>query len=157
MSSLATEVSPIEVRPASLDDMSDILRMGQQFCAALDESFDRDSVIAHIEALVESPMATAFVAEQSGSVFGMVSGVCLPNYFDNSRLIATELWWWVDTDHRSKGVGVNLLHALESWAKSIGAERLSMMAMEGLGRNAVECMYLKSGYRRFETTYLKEF
>lgn len=143
------------VRDATRDDMKDILRMGRQFCKALDEKFDRESVVAHVEWLIDDDRTVAMVAEDDG-VVGMVSGVCIPNYFDNSRLMATEMWWWVDEGARTAGIGTALIDELESWAKGMGAERLSMMVMEQLDTRIVK-IYNERGYRRHETTYLKEF
>lgn len=145
----------MKVRPATHEDMQDILRMGEQFCDALDEHFDKASVVEHVTWLIETDCCTAMVAEDDGVVLGMVSGVCIPNYFDNTRKMAAEMWWWVDVDARGAGIGIALIDALESWAKGMGAERLSMMVMHQLDTSIVK-IYGKRGYRKHETTYLKE-
>jgi GNAT superfamily N-acetyltransferase len=148
----------VNVRTATHDDLGDILRMGRQFCAALDEDFDRESVAEHVEWLIDTDHCTAMVAINiEGKAVGMVSGVAIPNYFDNRRVMAAEMWWWVDQDARDAGIGTALIDALESWAIEAGADRLSMMVMHQLSDGAVEAIYEKRGYRKHETTYLKEF
>ena len=144
------------IRAATHDDMGDILRMGRSFCKALGEKFDRQSVCEHVEWLIETDICTALVCEFEGEVVGMVSGVCIPVYFDSSRTQASEMWWWVDEDARELGVGTELIDGLESWARQAGAERLSMMMMHDLDKS-IASIYEKRGYHIHESTFLKEF
>lgn len=147
----------MKTRLATLDDMVDILRMGRAFCKALNENFDRQSVAEHVEWLITEEICTVFVCEDDElGVVGMVSGVIIPVYFDNARVQATEMWWWVEDKARRLGVGTALIDALESWAKAQGALRLSMMIMHELDTSITE-IYEKRGYRLHESTYLKEF
>lgn len=80
----------------------------------------------------------------------------MPTPWDNSKLTATELWWYVDQDARNAGIGGQLMDALESWAVDAGAFRLSMMTIVGIAPG-VEKMYTNRGYKERERTFLKEF
>ena len=145
------------IRAATHEDMESILRMGRNFCQALGEKFDRRSVCEHVEWLIDNDISTVLVCEvEEIGVVGMVSGVYIPVYFDNSRTQATEMWWWVDEEARKLGVGTELIDGLESWARQAGAERLSMMIMHQLDKSIVQ-IYEKRGYHIHESTFLKEF
>lgn len=147
----------MQVRQAILDDMLDILRLGRQFCEALGENFDRHSVVEHVDMLLEMSNAEVLLVEDEGYVVGMAAALHLPLYIDSSQKVASELWWWVDPEYRNAGAGSALLDGLESWARSEGCTRMSMMLMEELpGSRGVESMYYVSGYKAHERTFVKE-
>lgn len=143
------------IRDATRDDLLAILRMGREFATAIGEAYDRESIVQTCEWLMDDAECTLKVYE-NGAVHGMAGAVIVPMFIDRKRKQATELFWWVDADHRRGGAGAQLLNGLESWAFEAGADRLSMMAMQVLDSGVGE-LYERFGYEVTETTYLKEF
>src|SRR5881409_1358387 len=83
-----------------------------------------DEVVARLARLKEFPSATALVAEQDGSVVGLVTG----HVFHSIH--ATELVAWlttlaVDAQYQQMGIGRQLCGAVEQWARGHGAARVS--------------------------------
>lgn len=145
------------IREARLDDLVDFLRLGRQFAALAGEPFDRESLVQHVEWIIEGENTVAFVFddEQVG-IIGIVAGIYFPTFWDSEHISASELWWFVDSEFREAGVGTALMDALESWAMDRGANRLSMMLIADIAPG-VEKIYEKKGYTLREQTYLKEF
>jgi GNAT superfamily N-acetyltransferase len=137
------------MRPATRDDLPELLRMGRAFCAAISEGCERESIVETLEMLIDEDFGVLLYDEGA-----MVGGLLVPHFFDKSRLMATELFWWVDEEVRGNGVGVKLLNGLESWARAHGAERLSMMSMTALDKG-VGKIYERHGFKHFESHYVK--
>lgn len=146
----------MNVREATKDDMMIFLEMAREFAKLADEPLDRESLCLHIEWIVDAENTTAFIAEDdAGQALGICGGIWFPTPWDNSKITATELWWFVKGGARKAGVGRALKHRLESWAREIGAWRLSMMTIVGIDPG-VEKMYEADGYRERERTFVKE-
>lgn len=134
---------------ATHEDLPALLRMGRAFCEALGEDCDTGTMQATAVNLIDNPMGVMLVEDG-----GMAGALCYPHFFNASRLIAQELFWWVEPGARGRGVGVKLLHDLEQWALNMGAERLLMVSMASLPNVGV--LYERKGYRAFEQTWIKE-
>ena len=137
------------MRKATKDDMLEIVRMGQAFADALGEEHDITSILQTANNLIDNDIGVILIDDHA-----MAGALVVPNFFHNSRLIATELFWWVDKEARGNGSGKKLLNGLESWAKEQGAERLTMVGMESLDPR-VGLLYEKAGYTKFETNYVR--
>lgn len=149
-------MKPVNVVAATHDDIGHFLGMGRKFATLADEPFDRESLTQHLEWILDEERAAAFLAvDVDGKVVGIVAGLWLPTPWDNSKITATEMWWFVDPEARNAGIGTALMDALESWARDVGAWRLSMMLIEGISPG-VEQMYEKRGYVPREKTFVKE-
>ena len=139
------------MRLATIDDLPEIVRMGTEFADALGEASDTASIEDTAINLIESDIGVLLIEDHA-----MAGALVVPNFFNSDRLIATELFWWVDKDARGNGIGARLLNGLESWAKECGAERLSMISMASLS-GSIGKLYEKAGYRQFETSYMRKF
>lgn len=114
--------------------------------------FDAGAVLDGLTALIGSPIGVTLVQEKEGSVVvGAIGGLVGP-HFVSGGLAASELFWWVEPEHR--GSGVRLLFAYEAEAKRRGATVSSMIAPDG--SEDVESIYRRRGYRRAEAYYMKE-
>ena len=82
---------------------------------------------------------------------GFIGGMATKMFF-NKDLLATELFWWVDPQYRSRKSLV-LKEAFEFWAKRIGAKYISLSSPANDPR--VERFYVRSGYENIENAYLK--
>ena len=138
------------MRPAEHKDIPDIVRMGKAFASALGEDHDAESIEITARELIDSDIGVILIEDHA-----MAGALVVPNFFHKSRLIATELFWWVDKEARGNGAGLRLLNGLESWAKSKDAERLTMVGMESLDPR-IGVLYKRAGYKKFETSYVRK-
>jgi len=145
----------MKIRSAVHEDIPHFLTMGRKFAEAADEPFDRESLTQHLEWILEDEHTIAYIVFDGDQAVGIVAGIWIPTFWDNSKITATELWWWVEEDARMSGVGTMLMDALESWARNAGAWRLGMMTIVGLAPG-VEEIYRKRGFRPRENTFVKE-
>lgn len=144
------------IRDAVESDFGGIINLAKQFTKLADEPFDEESCINHLEWLMGEDYSTVMVCEDSdGHIVGMVSGICAPVFWDESKKTAAELWWYVDPVSRGNGVGGLLLTGLEKWARNMGAWRLSMMSI-GDATPGIEKLYESRGYAPKERTFVKE-
>jgi len=144
-----------DIRRATEADVPTLVRMFTEFVATSQYrqyvGEDASFCTAQMQRLIASDFAAIFVVERDGAVIGMLGGIVFQQPF-SGELIASELFWWLDTAHR--GHGAWLLKRFEKWAKELGAVRVSMMApidkprvaetYEGLQYVAVETVYQRN-------------
>lgn len=86
---------------------------------------------------------------------GMVAAMATQPIFSDVK-IAGELIWWVDVEYRQTRAGLELLNALETWAKQSGCSAITMTLLEDPNFDKIDGIYKKFGYRPSERSYLKE-
>ena len=146
------------IRKATINDMPDVLRMGQEFYKEAPYSipFDVDSLRETVIEFIEADEADAIllVSEVDGKTVGMLAGVLTPLYYNKSYKQAQEYWWWVDKDFRGSKEGVSLFEAYESWATFYGACQMSVCTMTS---NVSLCKFFESrGYSQKDFCFTKE-
>lgn len=138
------------IRPATEDDLFLILPMCRKFFEASEygdvTKFDDESMLRTLDRLIGSDEACLFVSDD---LQGMVAGIVYPFYFAN-EICAQELFWWSEGGH-----GKELLCAFEEWAKEKGASVVTMICLDRLGKERVEKIYTKAGYRASEHSWIK--
>jgi len=145
------------IRPATPEDMPELLRMGRAFFAATafgEIGFEEDEARATLTLLAERGIL--LVAEQNG-LCGMAGALVFPFYFNLSHLTAQELFWWVDPRARQSGQGAELLAALEAAARARGAKSLTMIALDEIDGPRVAELYRRNGYAPSERNFIKVF
>jgi GNAT superfamily N-acetyltransferase len=90
----------------------------------------------------------ALVSEHAGHVCGMILVLLFP-HFISGELVAAEVAWWVEPEHR--GAGVKLVREAERIAKVRGAKRMLMIAPT----DQVGAIYKRLGYSYLEAAYDK--
>jgi GNAT superfamily N-acetyltransferase len=144
----------VEIRPATIEDVHGIARMGLNFLAAT-----RYHVFASSEASLSGLIhlvlehGAAFVAEDGPTLVGMIGLIAGPHPLTGEPY-ADEVCWWVEPGERARGVGPRLLQAAETWAETNGLDMLKMAAPEG---SDVGRFYILKGYEAVETIYMKRF
>jgi GNAT superfamily N-acetyltransferase len=145
------------IRTATEADLPRVLAMCERFfeAAGLPDVavYDPETMERTLRQLMGGEMGALFVAERDGEVVGMTGGMLYPFYFNASHLTGQELFWWVDPEHR--GVGRGLFDALEIWAKAMGAETFSMIALDRLNPERVAEIYRARGYRANEHSFIR--
>lgn len=143
------------IRFAVEHDIARLVEMGKRFHASsiyADKiGFDGDTVAQSLRSFISSDIAVVMVAQKFGNVVGAIGGVIGPHFVAGGKA-ASELFWWVEPEHR--GIGLSLLTAYEHEVSSRGASYSGMICPFGSG--AVEKIYAKSGYQPMETIFYKE-
>lgn len=140
----------MESRPAEVRDIPALVEMGRKFHAVSgygDVPYDENTMVDLFITLVHS--GGIFVV--GDKPVGMIGGVVFPVFFNRGSLMAQELFWWSE----SPGAGKALLDTFEAWAKSLGAERIVMMALDALESDRVGDILKRRGYVPAESNYMK--
>jgi GNAT superfamily N-acetyltransferase len=88
------------------------------------------------------------LSERQGEICGMFGYFVYP-HFMSGEVVAGEVFWWVEPEHR--GEGVKLLKEAEKRAKSSGAKRMQMIAPD----DRIGMLYKRLGYEFVESSYQK--
>ena len=140
------------IRNATVEDLDAIVRMGQRFLTSstyarlLEENPAQMRRFA--EQLLKRPDGHILIAERDGEAVGMVAFYVFPHFY-SGEMMAGELIWWVEPEHRAGRVGLKLLRIMEELAKTLGCVKMQMIAPnERIGE-----LYRRLGYVWVEETY----
>lgn len=141
------------VRPATVDDLDEIVRMAAAFQASAYPEIPFSTKAARFTAvqLIESEKSALLLLEQAGTVRGMLGAIMFPVYFSLSHRVVQEMFWWVD--HDARGHGQLLLDALEHWALVHGANEVMMLTLANEQAAALASFYTRRGYSQGETSF----
>lgn len=132
---------------ATHDDLDTVVGLGRRFHAYSpwrDVPFDPDSLRAFCGRLVET--GVIFLSED-----GLIGGLLNPLYFNPSYVVGAELFWFAPKEGRELRI------AFEEWCRENGAHAVQFSALGDEKSDTVEALFKRSGYRKVETGYLKEF
>jgi ribosomal protein S18 acetylase RimI-like enzyme len=148
----------MKIRHAASEDLARIAEMGRPFweMTPLAEMipYDPASVEYYSQLMMES--GVLLVVEIDGTVVGAAGALTMPALGNFNYLVAAELFWWIEPEYRSSGVGRALLAALEDALRTRGAKVFSMVAFENIEVDRVSSIYERSGYKRTERTFSKD-
>ncbi len=148
------------IRTARPDDLPTMIEFGRAFhkeagheerhafCTFVDEDF-----AATLKALGQAGLLLA--VEKDGRVVGMAAADMAPAIYNHKVLLGRECFWYLDPNHR-KGLGRQLIGALEATTKSFGARLFDVVAEEGKRSDALARMYRAGSYSPAERTFRKE-
>jgi hypothetical protein len=83
--------------------------------------------------------------------FAMAGVFAAPSFFNAGALMAGEMFWWCEPEHRGQAD----LHALEACARGMGAKVMHMSCLEALRPEAVGKLYERAGYKPVDHLYYK--
>ena len=112
------------------------------------------SFAATLARLIETDAAILLVAEVDGRVVGMAAGMAYQAYFNAAQLMGSELFWFVEPEHRGR-FGTAMLTAMEARAKALGCVSWIMGSVPSQKPEAIARLYARRGYRPAETTFIK--
>lgn len=136
--------------------MPKLLEMARNFhehAGLIDLGFDQASMQATLTRLIDDPHQVLLVAEHDGSITGMVAGVLYPAYFNQSVLMAQEVFWW--NRDGQPGDGKALYRALEAWARQLGCRSMTMVLLDDEHKPAIDTLYRRWGYQPSEHNYMR--
>lgn len=136
------------IRLACAADVPRLVEMGLRFRAETDYARHLVENPAQMAELAARLIASdgVLVSERAGALVGMLGYVLFPHFL-SGELVAGEVFWWVEPEHR--GEGVKLLREAERRAKQRGALKLQMIAPN----EKVGALYQRFGYSYVESTF----
>jgi GNAT superfamily N-acetyltransferase len=141
---------------AQLQDVPRIMECARQFTAILPDCTLDEAHYGNLwRRVIEAGAGAIFLLEtDEGGVAGGIGGICTPDIL-TGQLVAVELFWYVQPEHRHGLFPVRLLREYERWASGQGCVHVSMIYMEASMPERMKEFYERSGYRLLETVYRK--
>lgn len=142
----------IIVRPAQQADIDRCVAVGREFYEFSPYTgvpYCESSMQELLHGMIEQKML--IIASDENRIIGGIGGCISPMFFNKNYIIAFEMFWWVDPDHRGR-LGLRLLNSFEAQAKSLGCAYLMMMTLQ---KNDIGSLYEKQGFQPYETGYVK--
>ena len=137
--------------------MEEVIHMMEKFVSVsgLKEfgfNFDKKSAQTTFYNMLTNKTALIIVAENNGIV-GTMGIVVVPWIADLSQLQVSETWFWVEPEHRGKGVDRKMVEFVE--LKSKGLFSINLMAIENEGIDKISKYYKRKGFLPVERTFIK--
>lgn len=136
-------------RNATAADIPELVEMGRQFHAMSPHKwlgdYDAGAVTNMLAYLIGSPDA---IVVTNG--VGCVGGIIAPVYFDPTKRMLEESFWWAE-----KG-GRDLLRAFEAIGRQKGAQFLYLSTLENERTAVIDRVVKAAGYLPVERRYVKE-
>lgn len=152
----------MNIRPLDLSEMNndDLNALAEKIRGYYEHSrtlidIDIATVKANWEGFVSSGFACIFVVEEEGVIVGIISGMCYPDPL-SGRMIAQEVFWFVDKECRHKGYGGLLINTFEAWGKMKNATAVRLAHLADLRAGENKALYEGLGYTVAEVAYEKE-
>lgn len=145
---------------ATEEDIPPIFNLAKQF---RDESpyshltHDDELLLENIYKIVQgdrNEFIVICIVDQSDQILGILAGSLTQTLFSQDRL-AVELIWYVLPEHRT-AYSLQLVRAFEYWAKKVGASVCSFSSLDNSSEKVLDRYYRIKGYRKAETTYIKD-
>jgi GNAT superfamily N-acetyltransferase len=136
------------VRPARTGDAEAI----SELLTALGYPASTEAIPERLSRLMATGWATALVAENEGEVLGLATGHVLP-VLHHTGLIARLTTLVVAESARGRGVGKQLVEAIEVWGRERGCQRIAVTT--ALHRDGAHAFYERLGYKHTGRRYQK--
>lgn len=150
---------PVTVRTATVEDLPCYMDLAAAFVATTPVNhlipFDRDSTAAFVEAALDSDNMVVLVAEDDAEIVGITAALAYPMYFNPSKLVAQELWWYIKPNARGGLASKLLFQEIEKWGKSKQAAAMFMIALDNDRVTTMAKMYGRLGYAPTERVFVK--
>jgi RimJ/RimL family protein N-acetyltransferase len=151
----------VSLKLATPEDLDTFLRFSHAFYLASpfspSLSYNPSKVQELFELAVHTQHSKALVLiyHEQDQARGMLVSVASSTPFSDD-IVASELAWWVDEEYRGTRGSIELIYAYEEWARRVGAKHITMALLPSLTNPKVENYYEKMGYKKTETSYIKE-
>ena len=145
-------------RQATIEDWPFVQKYGRQFfdLSGWKKVLGDDADCTQgLDQLIGAPNVFFMVAEDGDKIVGGIGVVVAPSQTVQTKLLAQELFWYVDEDYRHTRVAIQLYLSAERWAKDVGAVAITMALLEGSMPDTVAEMYTRMGYEQVERIFVK--
>lgn len=111
------------------------------------------AIPARLARLSRGSASLVVLAEEQGQVVGLATGRAFPALHTDA-LIAYLTSVVVSSASRKRGVGRELVHHVEEWARNLGAAHLTLVTGIGVRRADAHAFYERLGYERTGHRYV---
>lgn len=140
----------VEIRKATINDVPVLAELMEQ----LGYSTTIQSMTSRFRHIELNPDYHTFVATVNEEVIGMI-GLIKCFYYQMDGVYVKIAALVVDSRFRNEGVGKQLVHEAEKWAKSLGATGMSVNSGNRPERLDAHRFYKKMGYEDKSTGFAK--
>lgn len=145
------------IRLATPEDINHIIALctafTEEFHGSIQVPINPEDLNMSVDALLQSEDAMIFVADAPEGIIGVIAGIKQPLFFNKQHSYAQEIIWYVRSEHRTSHVGLQLIGALERWAKEQHCHSLGMVAI--VENPKIAQVYNAMGYILREQSYWK--
>lgn len=116
----------MNIRNATLEDMPDLLRLGQEFHSEFHFSrfnYDPEKIRELVTTLIAVDAGIMLVAEEDYEIHGAFAGALSPMWFGND-LVATDYALFLSPEHRGNFTAPQLVKEYVKQAKEKGAKQI---------------------------------
>lgn len=144
------------MRHASPADAPFLMEMGKAFFeeAGYGAKYEFDPVSFGHTLTLLARAGLLVIAEKEGEVIGMGAADVAPAFWNNAVKIGREAFFYIVPRHR-KGLGKQMIAALEAASMACGATVFDVVAEEGSRSEALARLYRAGGYEPAERTFRK--
>lgn len=145
------------VREATKKDVQAIAKMAEPFIGYSDYSEFVKPSLEEVRESIESmiDVGKVFVAVEEEQIVGVMVGMLTHPWLSPSTIVATEMAWWVNENHRGGRTAFRLLKAFEDWAKENRAAVVAMSDLVIKGEAPLGTMLQRLGYTTVERSHVK--
>lgn len=144
------------LRLATPEDMPSLIKLAVTFIRQSpykDEPYDEDEIRDLLSILLRDRNKGIVVLLMKDDLpVGFIGGMLTKMFFSKDPL-ATEIFWWVDPQYRTRK-SLLLKEAFEFWAKRVGAKYISLSSPAQDPR--VARFYERTGYIPIENAHMKK-
>lgn len=145
------------IRALTAEELPLCLPLGEHFFkeAQLPGTWNGDAFLASWQGFYEHGYGLIFGAFEGDDLVGVCGGLIAPDVNTGEKR-ATELFWWVEAEHRQSSAALPLMQRFERWADHEGCEAVTFAFIHGTGREEVlDRWYRRRGYEPLETHYVR--
>lgn len=145
------------IRPATMADVERIADMAQAFYASTEYPSlygDLSRIQACGLAIVLQERGMILVAEEDGAVIGMAAMSIEPCLFNPATILANEVAFWIEPEHR-RGTLALRLHAATDTALKAAGVHVVRWAKLTTSPEGVERLYTRAGCTETERFYTR--
>lgn len=143
------------------DDLTYLTEIGLSALKELtlhkDNPPDKEEFKKTIKAFISAPSCALLLVEEEAEIIGLIAFTIIPDMlFPSKGTVALEVLLWIRQDKRAMGVFREILRIYEKAAKAVGCHKICLSCLETPEEARVAKLYQHVGFKRMETTFVKE-
>ena len=146
------------VRPLTVEELPQCLPLARQFWSESNQrtTLDEARTVATWTTILTNKVGVLLALFHEEAIIGMLGGMVNRGFYDGA-LIAQELFWFIDPDHRGGTGALRLIRAFERWAESQAVSAIYLAHYAHLQGEKLAKVYRRIGYTERETHYARYY